>query len=187
MTHTSLTDELRDRAVSYALGTLTADEALAFEEHLEEGCTACRREVESYREVVGGIGLAAAPVRPDRRVRDKVLSRIRSGESSETPRMTFVLEREGDWQEVQPGVHRKELGRGVGPQNTGYLIRLDPGTRAAAHDHAVSEHCYIVSGDLFIGGRWLEEGDYHLALPGSSHDVVETKQGCLLLVLEVAA
>src|SRR5207302_10539543 len=56
MTH----QELIDSAAAYALGALDDDERTLFEGHLP-GCSACREEVESYREVAGLL-VHAAPV-----------------------------------------------------------------------------------------------------------------------------
>ena len=189
MKHASPNDELRDRAILYALGALEDVEAREFERHLSEDCEVCRGEVDAYRRLTGEIGLAVRPAPPDASVRERLLGRIRRlpTEDPSAGRFEFVLATEGSWETVQPGVHRKDLGRGTGPENHGYLIRLDPGTSATGHAHDISEHCYVVSGDVFIGGRHLEAGDYHLALPGSAHDVVRSRGGCVLLVVEIAA
>lgn len=47
MKHAIATDRERERAALYALGTLDAEEAARFAEHLAEGCGPCRAEVET--------------------------------------------------------------------------------------------------------------------------------------------
>ena len=46
------------------------------------------------------------------------------------------------------------------------------------------EHCYVISGDLYIAGRHIHGGDYHYAPPGSVHDGIRSDGGSLLLIVE---
>lgn len=185
MKHTRLTDGLRERTSLYALGAMTADERRAFEAHLEGGCTACRDEADACRVLAGNLALAAPPALPRRGVRAGLLAAARASRPA-VPRapFRFVLEREGDWLPLHPGVFRKRLAEGPETAGASYLIRLDPGAVVPRHGHDATEHCYVLEGDVRIGGRHVGAGDFHLAEPGSTHDGIRSERGCLLLIVE---
>lgn len=93
MKHERATEELRELAALYALGSLTQPEARSFEIHLEEGCVVCDAECRRFSRVTASIGLATAEIEPPEYVKDLLLARIerepqdrsRRG-SSESPR-----------------------------------------------------------------------------------------------------
>ena len=174
MKHARLTDRLREKAALYHLGALPPHEHGAFARHLDGGCVACRDEVESFDGLEGLLALAAPPVAPSPGTRARLLAQAR------TP-SHFVLRPEGTWNEIQPGVFRKDLAAGAG---TSYLIRLQAGARVGMHRHAAAEHCYVVEGDLHIAGRHVHAGDFHLAERGTTHEVASSEGGCLLLIVE---
>ena len=59
MIHEHATDETRERAALYALGTLDSAEAKTFESHLQEGCSSCQAELIAFQNVVGHLGVNA--------------------------------------------------------------------------------------------------------------------------------
>jgi anti-sigma factor ChrR (cupin superfamily) len=180
--HVKVSDKLRERAALYALGSLAPQEARAFALHLEGGCPPCRAEVESFAAVGRDLALAPDPVPPRPEVRARLLGAASAGGPSP---FHFLARDEGEWEEIQPGVHRKDLGGGRG--STSYLIRMAPGTHVATHRHAAVEHCYVVDGDLRIAGRHIHAGDYHRADRDSTHEAPATDGGCLLLIVESPA
>ena len=182
MRHTTLNDEQRELAALYALGSLDGEDARAFVSHLEEGCAACRSEVEALRAVSDELALATPPVNPRADLRDHLLARVRSDGREAAP-FSFVREDEGTWIELGQGVQAKELFGGAWSRS--YLLRCAPGARIAVHRHGKIEHAYLVSGDVHVAGRELKAGDYHVALPGTVHDDARTEGGCLLFIVEV--
>ena len=64
--------EMRDFAALYALGSLTQREARSFEEHLNEGCRSCKRELGGFEAVVSDLGFAIAGAEPPAGVFRKV-------------------------------------------------------------------------------------------------------------------
>ena len=64
-----------DLAAAYALGSLEPSDRTDFESHLE-GCVACRRDVDSYREVAAGLAAGAPRVEPPDALRARVLDRV---------------------------------------------------------------------------------------------------------------
>ena len=182
MKHARLTDTLRDRASLYALGGLSEDDAREFDAHLD-GCGVCRDEVRTFTAVTCDLALAPAVVPPRPELRQKLLASI-TRPPTPGPGFHFVHEPEGVWSEIQPGVFQKVLARDPTAGPTAYLLRMDPSSRAATHQHCIVEHCYVLEGDLHIAGRDIRAGDYHLADHGTTHDEPWTRGGCVLMIVE---
>src|SRR6185295_18714727 len=159
----------------YAFGVLDADETHAFEAHLAEGCARCEDEIQSHAVVARSLAFEADPVPPPPAVRARVLAAIAAdGESG----YRFVRKDEGEWVEITHGVCRKDLGK-----DAGFLLRMAAGSQVPRHSHASVEHCYVMDGDVLIAGRELRVGDYHVAAPGSVHENIQSRTGCLLLIV----
>ena len=180
MKHATVTDEQRDLAALFALGALPADEAAAFQAHLDAGCPVCQAEVDGFTDVTDDLALAAPPVAPGPEVRARLLAGVAR------PTFEFVMNDEGEWLPVAPGVDVKYLAHGPGIRSQSYLVRAQPKSRVPPHRHASVEHCLVLSGHLHIAGRDLHAGDFHLAADGSTHDDAYSEDGCLLLIVEAA-
>jgi anti-sigma factor ChrR (cupin superfamily) len=181
--HAVLTDESEALAALYALGSLAPDEARAFERHLAEGCAVCGAQVEAMRAVTADLAIAPAPAAPGPAVRERVLAA--AARETAAPAFAFALADDTGWEPIAPGVDvRVLIPRRGGDPSTAYLVRLAPGSRAPVHTHAVSEHCYVISGDVVIAGHHLRPGDFHHAARGTTHDDIRTAGGCLLLIVE---
>lgn len=115
--------------------------------------------------------------RPSARLRDRVLAAARE---PITTGVRVVRAQEGEWTELAPGVAAKVLFE-EGRTRT-WLARMRPGAAFPAHAHAEHEECLVLEGDLEGDGIALAAGDYQVAMRGSSHGVVHTRQGCLLLL-----
>lgn len=76
MKHERATEELRELAALYALGSLTQPEARSFETHLREGCAVCEAECRRFSRSAASIGLAAEEIEPPEYVNDLLLARI---------------------------------------------------------------------------------------------------------------
>ena len=50
------------------------------------------------------------------------------------------------------------------------LVRLRAGARFPKHDHPGGEEVYVVSGQIVIGDRTLQAGDYLWTEPNGVHD-----------------
>lgn len=62
------------------------------------------------------------------------------------------------------------------------LVRLSPGGRLSAHQHAGAEITYVVRGSLVIDGMRLRAGDVLQAPAGSMHRETYSNEGCELVV-----
>jgi anti-sigma factor ChrR (cupin superfamily) len=183
--HVVRTDEVEALAAAYALGALAADEAHAFERHLEDdGCAVCRREVEAMRAVCGDLGVAPDPVAPSAAVRARVLAEA-AGRGAAVAAFAFLDAADGVWEPRAPGIERKTLAPlGPGADSWSYLVRMAPGAVLKPHAHDRTEHCFVVEGDVYVGDRHLHAGDFHLAPRGTRHDLVRSDGGCVFLVVE---
>jgi anti-sigma-K factor RskA len=74
--HERATEEIRELAALYALGSLTQHEARSFEAHMREGCTVCEAEFHRFAHTIAGIGFAAEEVPAPDYIRDLLLARI---------------------------------------------------------------------------------------------------------------
>jgi quercetin dioxygenase-like cupin family protein len=78
MHHPYSTQEVREIASLYSLGTLPADQARAFEEHIRQGCALCMKEVESFLSVADELAYLAPRIEPAVDLRQKLLDRLAS-------------------------------------------------------------------------------------------------------------
>jgi anti-sigma-K factor RskA len=74
--HERATEEIREMAALYALGSLTQHEARSFEIHIREGCSVCEEELHRYERTAAGIGFAVDEIDTPEYIRDLLLARI---------------------------------------------------------------------------------------------------------------
>jgi anti-sigma-K factor RskA len=74
--HERATEEIRELAALYALGSLTQHEARSFETHMSEGCSICEAEFHRFEHIVAVMGFAADETAAPDYVRDLLLARI---------------------------------------------------------------------------------------------------------------
>jgi anti-sigma-K factor RskA len=83
--HERATEELRELAALYALGSLTQQEARSFEVHLSEGCSICEFELRRFQHAAAGIGIAAAEIAAPDYIRDLLSARMQRESQSSAP------------------------------------------------------------------------------------------------------
>jgi anti-sigma-K factor RskA len=74
--HERATEEIRELAALYALGSLTQHEARSFEIHMREGCTVCEGEFHKFARTIAEMGFASEEVPAPDYIRDLLLARI---------------------------------------------------------------------------------------------------------------
>ncbi len=95
------------------------------------------------------------------------------------PARTVYAGDEG-WEEVAPGVAKKELWSGGGLASR--FFRMEPGARLPGHVHALDEECLMLKGDVFLGDILLRAGEYQRAPAGTRHGEIYSDVGALLFV-----
>ncbi len=183
MAHTEPTDEIRSAAALYSLGALSLEETREFEQHLAAGCEVCRAEVRAYGDVAADLPLATAEVQPPPDLRRRVLERI----AEPAPRMHVVRHTEGKWRPTPfPGVSAKTLYFDPATSMVTNLLKLEPGASYPPHRHAQVEQCLVIEGDIRLDDVVLGPGDYSRNDALSDHDRIQTRDGCLLLIISCA-
>lgn len=188
-----LSDELKERAALYALGSLPAEESLAFERHISEGCSVCAAELRAFEEVCAQLAWTAPVAEPSPHVRDNLLRQLGLTEQpgrvesipdfvSQAKTLTVYAE-EGEWEKVSEGVFIKQLYRDEKRGTVASLYRMLPGAHAPTHRHVGVEECIVLEGDFHLNELILGPGDYHRAEAGSVHQRLYTEKGNLLLII----
>lgn len=197
MKHEHLTDELRETAALHALGALDHNEAQAFVEHLNEGCSLCAEELQTFERVASQLGYDAPPVQPRPKVRARLFASLaaetvqaakaeqpKSGTDLDLSRFQFVRASEGHWREFAPGVSVKILYTDPATKRSTALVRMVAGTRLPRHQHVATEELYVLEGDCHVApGQALRAGDYFHAEEGSVHEVTFTEEGTTFLTI----
>ena len=174
--HSTVTDEVRERASLYHLGLLDPSEAAAFERHLAD-CEVCQSEARDFGETAAQIALSLPPVKLAPDVRKRLLQRA-------IPANVRVRAAEGAWQATPfPGVEVRRLFVDPATGNVTSMLRLQPGAKIPPHRHAGHEQCYVIEGDVFSGDASLSAGDYEVNTLGTNHSFVSTRKGCVLLLI----
>ena len=112
-------------------------------------------------------------------MRARILNRVKAAPPDGT--MT-VRAHEGSWQDYAPGVQMKILHQEPNLSSMTCLVRMAPDSVVPLHDHGQEEHCLVLDGEASMGEHILQVGDWHVALPGSTHHNFSSRTGCLLLI-----
>ena len=112
-------------------------------------------------------------------MRARILNRVKAGPPDST---TTIRAHEGIWQDYAPGVQIKVLHQEPKLSSMTFLVRMAPDSVVPLHDHAQEEHCLVLEGEASMGEHILHAGDWHVALPGSTHHNFSSRTGCLLLI-----
>ena len=133
---------------------------------------------------IEALAVALRPIEPapDRSaaLKRRLLERI---QPPDAPGLVTIRGRAEGWLEALPGVHIKLLNSEGGNGAESYLVRLDPGARAPAHDHPGFEECVVLEGSVkYLGGATLQAGDYQMAREGAHHTELVSETGALVFL-----
>jgi len=175
---------MREVLPLYLFGLLSPEEARELEQHMQ-GCADCRAELHVLREVSAEMPHALAGPKPHPRVKEKLLASIgkRSGKPEKAAEGIFVY-REFAWRPSEfTGVEYQVLYLDRTTETITTLLRLAPGSTYPAHHHSGVEQSYVVEGSCYVGEVRLSKGEFAFAVAGSDHGVLQTEEGCTLLVV----
>ncbi len=184
MTQKYTKDEIRDLAASYALGNLDDAEKKEFEELLRERDGSIEKELKTFAEVVEYLLYDAGPLEAPGGLEKRFFSQMKKEKRNkqQDEGFLYVRKNEGEWVEVVKGVRVKQLYADPGRHYSTVLVKMEPGSAFPDHVHSDAEECYIIEGDLLMGGRAFRSGDYIRADARSVHESISTVNGCFLLV-----
>jgi len=197
----NLTEEIELRAALNALGTVTLNEARAFEEELAILDTGSKAQLQEFDSVANLLAFGAETAAPSTDVWNRLcavmnaepkaeianeqktsLSKEMTGEVVPAPLVT-VRKDEGVWQKVHEGIFAKTLFENVKNGTTTYMVQFMPGAKTPLHRHTGMEECMVIEGDFQVDGKDLRAGDYHCATPGSVHDRPYSNNGAMVLIV----
>ncbi len=120
---------------------------------------------------------------PERRQALRAALLEKAGGGHDLPGLITIRKQAEGWLEPLPGVRIKLLNAEADGGAESYLIRLEPGARAPAHDHPGIEECVVLEGSVrYVGGAVLKAGDYQLAQLGAHHTELVSDSGALVFI-----
>lgn len=207
--HGSLDDAARDLAALYALDAMEDAERETYDAHLA-ACGPCRAEVAGLRDVASLLSELPPAMAPPPALRDRLLASVAGPRTVERHAVSGPPDREADpaqswktwatdsvtqgvlllgadasgWEETGfHGVQARRLFVDAAADRVTMLVRMAAGSAYPPHVHAGPEECFVLSGDLDVGGVTMTAGSYQRVAAGSRHPVQSTKDGCLLLLV----
>ena len=155
-----------------ALGLLTPEETA----DLKPGEVAEMAEAAAL--LAENVPLAA----PSPAVKNRLMSRVAAWESLKP--LADVRPYDGLWiNGGAPGVDIRRLFRDKATGRTTMLLRMEPGVSFPAHYHHDDEQCYVLKGDVRWGDLVYEEGDFVAMAENTTHPVIHSAGGNLLLII----
>jgi quercetin dioxygenase-like cupin family protein len=134
-------------------------------------------------ELTEALANAIAPVELSAQERDRMRARILKRAAATAPSgMQTLRNTEGVWKAMGPGTEFKVLHIEPATNTRSILIRMEPGSRVPVHSHSQEEHCLVLEGEVTIGEHIFRSGDWHIAMPGTTHSDFSTRTGCLLFI-----
>ena len=128
--------------------------------------------------IVAALCEATAPVDPPSDRAAALRARVLAATA---PGFVTIPASEDGWVQVMPKVRAKLLYTDGTAQS--YLVRLEPGARAPAHDHPAGEECVVLEGEVrYVGGSTLRAGDYEVAHKGAHHAELVSDTGALVFL-----
>jgi anti-sigma factor ChrR (cupin superfamily) len=126
---------------------------------------------------------AIAPVELSAQQRDRMREHILKRAAASAPSgMKTLRSTEGVWKQIAPGIQLKVLHVEPTTNSRSFLLRMEPGSRVPVHSHTQEEQCLVVEGEVTIGEHIFRAGDWHVAMPGTTHSDFSTRTGCLVFI-----
>jgi hypothetical protein len=164
-----------EKAINFVLGSLSADERKAVStERLYN--SELDQQILATEQLYSGLQAQPKLHAKVPEVWSKIRATIDQSDAAfaKLPNQVFI---DGGWQPHGPGIEFKTLW-----QEGTILIRCVPGGSEDAHNQPEDqdEHILVVAGDLHMGGRLFETGDYICIPAGSTHARMHSEGGCIL-------
>lgn len=174
-----------EQVYGFAVGALSAPEAVHFASHLAE-CASCRADVEALRPVMASfLDWPSDVLRPSASLWKRLAERIGGeGDEAEVHSATRIpVAKRLEWKEVAPGISCKLLATDPASDRVSMLVRLAPGVSYPPHRHAGVEELHLLHGELIIDDRKLYPGDYNRAEAGTADLRVWSETGCTCVLI----
>ncbi len=134
-------------------------------------------------EVVGAIAESIIPIAPSSSTASELKSRVMARiQGKRVFDLMTIRAEEGEWITLLPGIEKKLLSNFEEGRAQSFLLRMAPGSTLPSHEHFTNEENIMLEGEAMVGDIQFSLGDYQYAPKGSSHDLVSTRNGCLVFV-----
>ncbi len=161
-------------------------------DRLPDGIESERMDVEA---AIAMIGLAAAPVRPPARLRERVIGPLQKkneaggapsaagpAPAEVRPGISLVRSALLPWGEHSEGVRLKNFWPDSTSEARCFLLELLPGSVFPDHEHNALEEVFVLRGSFSVAGQVLREGDFCRSEPGTRDWDISSEEGALLYV-----
>ena len=165
---------MKNRIDDYVLGNMTPEERASME-HARRYDPELDQAIKDVEDSLAPLTLAAGEISPPAGLWNRIEAAIGSEREALAGRVIVELA-EGQWQPVAPGIDAKTMWN-----SRTTLLRCAAGAILPDHMHDDEEHLLVLSGDLVIGGRTFNGGDYIHSGSGFDRFLHMTRTGCLIL------
>ena len=134
-------------------------------------------------EIVHALAAALAPAELSSEQRNSMRARVLERAIRSPPPDTETVRAEGmPWQRAWPGVWVKVLKRDPEADLQITLMKFEPGGRIPGHSHRRDEECYVLEGEVMVGGHRVGAGDFHFARAGGNHPDLTSAAGAVIIL-----
>jgi anti-sigma factor ChrR (cupin superfamily) len=178
-----MTDELRELAASYALGTLGAEPAREVAQALAVD-PLLAQEVAAFQEVAADLAHAKPLLAPPPALRQRLMASLATPAPAQSAPRLVVRASETGWVKTPfPGVEVKRLFVDPVTGMLTTLLRAAAGSVYPAHQHGGVEQVYVIDGDMVFDDHALDTGDFEVASGATHHSSIKTTEGCLAVII----
>ncbi len=165
-------------AAEYVLGTGSTRDRQQFEDQLQSDA-ALRAKVAFWQDGFAGLAETITAVEPSSELLEGVHAAI---DGKPQPGTTTIRADAGQWLQLLPGVHKKQLMVDEADGMESFLLRLEPGASIAAHSHTRPEQCLVLEGEVIVGEARFRAGDFHAVPPNIGHLPITSEIGAVLFL-----
>jgi anti-sigma factor ChrR (cupin superfamily) len=171
-------------AAIYAAGALAPHEAAEFEHSMAKLEPADRDMAASLVDTAAALAYAAPVAEPPKGLRDRVMAAIQPSQTEPLPGVHVKRGGDSGWKSTPyPGVTYKMLHFDKQTSMATSLLKLEAGAVYPSHRHRAAEQCLVIEGEAQIGSVTIRTGDFERADADTVHGMIETKTGCVLLII----
>lgn len=181
--------EFEEKAAAYALGAMNLHEVRVFEDLIssfDEGM----KDLSELERTVEALAFAVKPAVPSSSVKEKLFTQINQDIENKTKanltelsQSVSIRKDEGEWIKFEKGIQIKFLFKDPINKTVTTLMRLRPGSIIPRHKHIGIEQCYVIEGDMVLGDKQYNAGDYFCAMPDTIHEPITTVNGGMILLV----
>jgi quercetin dioxygenase-like cupin family protein len=138
-------------------------------------------------DIVQALAEAVAPIELSAQERDALRARVLEhaldlAAKPEPPDTETIRGDKIAWRQAWPGVWVKVLKRDPAADLQVTLMRFAPGGLIPGHPHRQNEECYVLEGEVEVGGHRVGAGDLHIARAGGQHPELVSRAGALVIL-----